>query len=64
MKSLGLRMIASDPGCWILLTDESDEQFIKRCGGHIEDYPEFKDSKAAAEYQEKKKLERRRAVIS
>ena len=49
MESIGFRRILSDPCCWTLLTDESDEEFIKRCGGNVEDHPEFTDPKAAAE---------------
>merc|ERR1711978_354503 len=34
MESIGFRRLVSDPCCWTLLTDESDAEFIKRCGGN------------------------------
>ena len=64
MESLGFRRILSDPCCWTLITDESDEEFIKRCGGKVEDYPEFTDPKAAAEYRKRQKAAKRWKVIA
>ena len=33
MELIGFRRTASDQYRWTLHTDESDEEFIKRCGG-------------------------------
>ena len=64
MESIGFRRLVSDPCCWTLITDESEEEFIKRCGGNVKDHPEFTDPKAAAEYQKRKKAAKRWKVIS
>ena len=37
-----------------LLTDKSKEEFVKRCGGNVDDCPEFTETKAAAVYQKNK----------
>ena len=53
-----------EPCCWTWLTDKSKEEFVKRCGGNVGDYPEFTEPKAAAEYHKKKRAAKRWKVIS